>query len=362
VITSNGGGASASISVAENQTAVTTVTATDANGDTLSYSITGGTDAAKFAINASTGVLTFVIAPDYEAPTDGGANNVYDVQVTVSDGQGGMDMQDIVVTVTNATEGVVLNIKGFLQGAFNTNTGVMSDSLRVLNIIPNNQPYTSSPFNYTGIEQVNTVLFATIGNDAIVDWVLVELRNVSTPATIVARQAALLQRDGDVVSADAGSVNITFSGISAGSYYVSLRHRNHLGVMTANSVSLSSLPTLVDFTKASTATYGSNAQLVIGSQAVMWSGDANKNNLVIANGPSNDINEILGSILIAPENTLFNSNYILSGYNSSDVNLDGVTVFAGPNNDTNLVIGNVLLHPNNGTFSANFVIQGTLPK
>ena len=87
VITSNGGGATAAVSVAENGTAVTTVTATDSDaGATLSYSITGGADAAKFAINASTGVLTFVSAPDVESPTDTGGNNVYDVQVQVSDG------------------------------------------------------------------------------------------------------------------------------------------------------------------------------------------------------------------------------------------------------------------------------------
>jgi len=73
--------------VAENTTAVTTVTATDADaGATLSYSIVGGADAAKFTIDAGTGVLSFVSAPDFEAATDAGADNVYDVQVQVSDG------------------------------------------------------------------------------------------------------------------------------------------------------------------------------------------------------------------------------------------------------------------------------------
>ena len=86
VITSDGGGASASVNVAENATAVTTVTATDADaGSTLTYTISGGADAAKFTVNSSTGVLTFVIAPDFESPTDTGGNNVYDVIVQVSD-------------------------------------------------------------------------------------------------------------------------------------------------------------------------------------------------------------------------------------------------------------------------------------
>ncbi|MBI5924824.1 MAG: DUF4347 domain-containing protein, partial [Aquabacterium sp.] len=82
VITSDGGGASAAVNVAENSTAVTTVTATDADaGSTLTYSISGGADSAKFSINSSTGVLTFASAPDFESPTDAGGNNVYDVIV-----------------------------------------------------------------------------------------------------------------------------------------------------------------------------------------------------------------------------------------------------------------------------------------
>ncbi len=62
------------------------MTASDADlTATRTYSITGGADAARFTINPTTGVLTFVSAPDFEAPTDVGANNVYDVVVRVSD-------------------------------------------------------------------------------------------------------------------------------------------------------------------------------------------------------------------------------------------------------------------------------------
>ena len=66
VITSNLGGPTAAVSVPENSTAVTTVTAVDADGDALVYSIAGGADAARFAINATTGVLRFVTAPNFE--------------------------------------------------------------------------------------------------------------------------------------------------------------------------------------------------------------------------------------------------------------------------------------------------------
>jgi len=104
-ISSNGGGATASVTVGENSTVVTTVTATDVDaGQTLGYSIAGGADAARFTIHNSTGELSFVSAPSYEAPADSGGNNVYDVTVQVSDGQGGTDTQALAVTVANVNE------------------------------------------------------------------------------------------------------------------------------------------------------------------------------------------------------------------------------------------------------------------
>jgi Ca2+-binding RTX toxin-like protein len=112
-ITSDGGGDTAALSVAENGTAVTTVTADDPDaGQTLSFSITGGADAAAFTIDASTGELSFAAAPDFEAPTDAGADNVYDVIVQVSDGNGGADTQDVAVTVTNVTGNTIVGDAG----------------------------------------------------------------------------------------------------------------------------------------------------------------------------------------------------------------------------------------------------------
>jgi Cadherin-like/Cadherin domain len=88
VIVSDGGGAGASISVAENTTAVTTVVASDADlpVQTLTYSISGGADAARFILDSGTGALKFASAPDYESPVDANADNVYDVIVQASDG------------------------------------------------------------------------------------------------------------------------------------------------------------------------------------------------------------------------------------------------------------------------------------
>ena len=120
VISSNGAGASAAISIAENTAAVTIVTATDADSTTLTYSIAGGLDATKFSINAVTGALSFINAPNFEAPTDAGANNVYDVIVQVSDGAK-IDSQAIAVTVTNVNDvAPVINVSAAIDVAENT--------------------------------------------------------------------------------------------------------------------------------------------------------------------------------------------------------------------------------------------------
>ena len=104
VIASNGGGTTASIAIQENKTAVTTVFASDSDGPSaLAYSIVGGLDANLFNIDQLTGKLSFKIAPDYEAPRDSGANNIYDVIVRASDGAL-FDDQAISVSVTDVTE------------------------------------------------------------------------------------------------------------------------------------------------------------------------------------------------------------------------------------------------------------------
>jgi hypothetical protein len=98
---------SASAAVAENQSAAIDVQTTDDNdaeGAGLTYSKTGGADQALFNLDGSSGVLTFITAPDFEAPGDVGGNNVYDVQVTVTDSGSLTDVQDIAITVTDVDE------------------------------------------------------------------------------------------------------------------------------------------------------------------------------------------------------------------------------------------------------------------
>ena len=103
VIDSDGGLATANVNAAENQTAVTTVTATDLDGDVPSFSLSGGADQGLFSINGTTGVLSFGGARTLKL-ADSNTDGIYEVEVTASDGNGGTDVQLISVTVTDVNE------------------------------------------------------------------------------------------------------------------------------------------------------------------------------------------------------------------------------------------------------------------
>ncbi|MFA6961388.1 MAG: Ig-like domain-containing protein [Opitutaceae bacterium] len=93
------GDAASSITVDENQTDITTLTASE----TVTWELVGGADQGKFTLS-ETGVLTFQSAPDYESPTDTDTNNTYVVQVRATDAAGNVSIQTITVTVANVDE------------------------------------------------------------------------------------------------------------------------------------------------------------------------------------------------------------------------------------------------------------------
>jgi len=111
-IVSNGGGATASINVVENTTAVTTVTATDPDFDTPTFTITGGDDQGLFDLDINTGELTFKTAPNFESPADLNTDNIYLVEVTADDGNGASDIQTISISVTDANDAPELDNSG----------------------------------------------------------------------------------------------------------------------------------------------------------------------------------------------------------------------------------------------------------
>ena len=185
VITSNGGGGSAAMSIAENSSAVTTVVSTDPDGGAPLYSILAGADSALFAIDGVTGALSFVVAPDFEAPADIGGNNVYDLTVQVSDGAGGLDTQTISVTVTDVSNALVVTTvsdnndtgmgTGFTAEQLNANRGTDSAiSLREALIAANNSVGLDTiAFNIAGVG-VHTITVGATALPTITDAVLID--------------------------------------------------------------------------------------------------------------------------------------------------------------------------------------------
>ncbi|MEQ1828089.1 MAG: cadherin domain-containing protein, partial [Pirellula sp.] len=155
VITSNSGGATASINVAENSTAVTTVTSTDGDlpAQTITYSISGGADSALFAIDSNTGVLTFVSGRNRESHTDADSNGIYEVTVRASDGTL-FDTQAISVTITDVDE---------------FDTGALTDSNAAANSVVENAA-NGTVVGITGLASdadatTNTITYSLQNND-----------------------------------------------------------------------------------------------------------------------------------------------------------------------------------------------------
>ena len=80
-------------------------------------------------------------------------------------------------------------------------SGLMKDKLRTKGVLPVQHPYTGAPFNHAGGEEIKLELAEVSGNDAIVDWLLLELRAAADPLNIVATKAFMVQRDGDLMDA-----------------------------------------------------------------------------------------------------------------------------------------------------------------
>ena len=95
---------SVSIEVAENTTGVIyTAEATDAEGNSINYALSGGVDQGKFSIDASSGEVRFKSSPDYEVPDDDGGDRTYEVQISASDSLASSSMT-LSVSITNVVE------------------------------------------------------------------------------------------------------------------------------------------------------------------------------------------------------------------------------------------------------------------
>ncbi|MCD2259449.1 BspA family leucine-rich repeat surface protein [Psychroserpens luteolus] len=246
----------------------------------------------------------------------------------------------------------------YLQGAaLNPNAGeenLMRDDLRVAGLLPITSPYGDGA-------TVDASVFVTTGNDAIVDWVWVELRDKDNSTIIVAEKSGLLQRDGDVLGT--GLTALSFD-LPIDDYYVVIKHRNHLGIMSASTVSLFTSPLVVDFTDGSVPTYGTNAQTTLGMPIGvqgLWAGDANGDDIIQYSGGFPDTSGILSTVLNDATNFLGLPTHQSSGYSNSDVNMDGIIQYAGSNSELPFILQNVFSYPGNFLGLSTWPINAQLP-
>ena len=233
---------------------------------------------------------------------------------------------------------VQLALKGFLEGAYDQVTNRMRDDLRNAALIPTTEPYSALGYGFVegGGE---TVLPSVLGTtpapkDRIVDWVMVELRDANDPTVVVSSRCALVQRDGDVVDLD-GSSPVQLAADPA-AYHVVLRHRNHLGAMTANTFALGTTPTSIDLTLTNTPMHGTQALKDIGTVRALWAGDVFGDGQLKYTGAYNDRDPILSRI-----GGTVATNVISGIYSSEDVNLDGQVMYTGTGNDRDPILVNI---------------------
>lgn len=247
----------------------------------------------------------------------------------------------------------------FLQGPIlNPNTaGLMNDNLRTASYIPTISPYEDAA-------SCDVSVFNVTGNNAIVDWVFIELRDVITNTTVLRSQSALIQRDGDIVAVD-GVSELEFN-VPPGNYHIAVKHRNHLGIMTSTPVTLSNAITIIDFTNSNNQiTFGTNAQTTFGmpsGRIGMWTGNVNGDAIVQYSGTNPDTPAILSKVLNDPANFLNFPTFTVIGYNVEDINMDGNTQYSGTMPDTPLILQNVLAHPGNFLNFSTYQIQEQLPE
>jgi uncharacterized repeat protein (TIGR01451 family) len=286
-----------------------------------------------------------------------------------------------------------IDIKVYLAGALINNgnaTGsagepLMRDNLRSSiwpsnlgeNMIPTTEPYTNmNSFTHVGKgggEQATADAFDDRGQDSVVDWVFLEFRDKNDNTNVLETRAAFVQRDGDVVDVDGESL-LEFCSLDV-EYYVVVRHRNHLGVMTAAAEDLRA-NNFVDFSNNNSDRSGvfnfgtshpqgslggydynglSQQSLVNNSPfpsnvKALWLGNAKHDKKIKYSAPNDDFNTIFFNKLMYPGN---NSNSLAYDfaifYDNGDIDLNGKLKFSAPGDDHNVLFFQILFHPLNSS-------------
>ena len=221
-----------------------------------------------------------------------------------------------------------MNVTANLRGPWN-GVSAMNTTLQSAGTIPLLQPYNTTPFNYTGTESVASI------PANVVDWVLIEHRKPSTGlpadalvATISGREAGFLLNNGTVVELD-GITPISVPITKQGTAFITIRHRNHLGVLS-NAIASNAVGTFTnDYTVLANSykPVGASSDPVVllagaGGKYGLWAGDANKSGSVNAS----DISVIKAAIAGSLSGYLFTDVNLTNSINATDISITKSTI------------------------------------
>ena len=224
-----------------------------------------------------------------------------------------------------------------LQGPYESSTGLMRDDLRQAGLIPLQEPYTGLGYlpaggSVAGGDMTTPAVLAVSGPDAIVDWVVLEMRAQADPQLRITTRYALLQRDGDIVEPD--GVSPVRMPTAPGHYRLAVLQRNHMGVVELGQTGNGSYYEIEnrDMSSATMQVYGDSPRTPLDGVMLLRTGDTSFNDEVLYVGFGNDRDPILtrigGSIPTAT----------VGGYFLEDVNMDGVVKYVGSNNDRDAIL------------------------
>jgi hypothetical protein len=225
------------------------------------------------------------------------------------------------------------NLKAILAGGLVGTATTMSTTLA--SVIPLTTPYTGSPWSAPSVTATSIPANTT-------DWILVEVRDAATPATVISQTSAFIKNDGTIVSYDGTALRLK-NAVATG--HIVLRHRNHLAIRTASALDLVNPPTLKDFTLGTTEAYTNpaittNANMrLVNSVYAMWGGNANGNANIRYSGPTNDNSALLTALGNNPATVL--GSVASPVYNIADMNMNGIVRYAGPSNDNSYLLQNL---------------------
>lgn len=184
----------------------------------------------------------------------------------------------ILLTTQTLPEFVSVDTKIWLEGAIDGDS--MYTDLDEMSLLPLAQPFNTAPWYYNGGENVSDI------PDAVVDWILLELRSEADSTASVVQRAGFLLKDGTV--RDVSGISKFNILLNIGNYYLVVHHHNHLSIMSASAISMDATSALYDFTTAQTQAFGTNPMKEISTgKFALYAGESNGDGTVDAQDKNN---------------------------------------------------------------------------